>query len=42
MDIITLLFLFAEIGGQTPGNFQGPNKAGNLKGSKHNFNCLML
>ena len=32
-----LLFLFAESGGQTPRNFEGQNVAGNVKGSKHNF-----
>ena len=37
LGLIALLLLFAESGGQTPGNFEGKNIAGNLKGSMHNF-----
>ena len=39
LGIITLLFLFAGKGGQTPGNYGGKNitGAGNLKGIKQKF-----
>ena len=38
MNLIMLShFFFAESGGQTPGNFEGQNRAGNVKGSKQNF-----
>ena len=43
-DLIMLLFVclfvcffFAESGGQTPRNMDGQNRAGNVKGSKQNF-----
>ena len=40
MDLIILLFfvlIFAERSGQTPRNFEGQNTAGNVNGSKQNF-----
>ena len=35
-DNILLFFLFAESGGQTHGNFERQNIAGNAKDSKYN------
>ena len=32
-----LFFFFADSGGQTPGNVEGQNTAGNVNGSKQNF-----
>lgn len=37
LNIIMLLFLLAESGGQTPGDCERQNIAGNLKGIKQNF-----
>lgn len=37
LNVIMLLFLLAESGGQTPGDCERQNIAGNLKGIKQNF-----
>ena len=41
IDLVMLLFVFllffVESGGQTPRNLEGPNRAGNVKGSNQNF-----
>lgn len=40
MDLI-MLFFFEESSGQTPGNFEGQNTSGNLKGRQQNFQSII-